>query len=193
MCWHAKVFTLPSASAWYRDVTTNSASVLSSLLEILQHRARPATAGSVTADVLITTTSVGMHLAVGKTLLAASAVGNFSVAFDHECTSLDTQLLKNTAEQQRPSRRQNIPRSSRRQLRRVRAVQTAERPATEAPSKSSEGSAERRMLHGGHGISVVSPPITDMQLPMLCDSPTDAFDLAVAGDRRDSEWLKRCV
>jgi shikimate dehydrogenase len=51
-------------------------------------------AGSVSADVLVNTTSVGMHPAEDQSPVAASALAQFSVVFDAIYTPLETQLLK---------------------------------------------------------------------------------------------------
>ncbi len=51
-------------------------------------------AGAVTADVLVNTTSVGMHPAVGESPVAAGALPQFQVVFDAIYTPLETQLLK---------------------------------------------------------------------------------------------------
>lgn len=46
------------------------------------------------ADVLVNTTSVGMHPAVGESPVAAGALPQFRVVFDAIYTPLETQLLK---------------------------------------------------------------------------------------------------
>lgn len=51
-------------------------------------------AGSVSADVLVNTTSVGMHPAENQSPVAASALAQFSLVFDAIYTPLETQLLK---------------------------------------------------------------------------------------------------
>jgi shikimate 5-dehydrogenase len=53
-----------------------------------------AVSGSVSADVLVNTTSVGMHPAEDESPVAASALSQFSVVFDAIYTPLETQLLK---------------------------------------------------------------------------------------------------
>jgi len=62
----------------------------------------------------------------------------------------------------------------------VNALQTAERPTTQTAPEAS--SAEPRgSSHGGRGVQVISPPLTDVELPLLRDSGVTDFDLAVAG------------
>lgn len=51
-------------------------------------------AGSVSADVLVNTTSVGMHPAECESPVAATALPQFQVVFDAIYTPLQTQLLK---------------------------------------------------------------------------------------------------
>lgn len=58
------------------------------------------------------------------------------------------------------------------------AILTAERPAQQEKGPQPAG---RRAADGSHNVAVISPPLTDMQLPMLRSSPTEAFDLAIAG------------
>lgn len=50
--------------------------------------------GSVTADVLVNTTSVGMHPNIRQSPIATEAISNFGVVFDAIYTPLQTQLLK---------------------------------------------------------------------------------------------------
>lgn len=51
-------------------------------------------AGTVSADVLVNTTSVGMHPAVAESPVAARALSRFQVVFDAIYTPLETHLLK---------------------------------------------------------------------------------------------------
>lgn len=60
------------------------------------------------------------------------------------------------------------------------AVQTAERPANQTSHAASE-EQPRGSSHGGRGVRVISPPLTDVELPLLGDSGVADFDLAVAG------------
>ena len=52
----------------------------------------------------------------------------------------------------------------------AQAVQTAERPAAAYTDGREQALEERISSFDGRGIAVVSPPLTDIQLPLLRDS-----------------------
>ena len=52
----------------------------------------------------------------------------------------------------------------------TQVVQTAERPAAADPGGTRPSIEERISAFDGRGIAVISPPLTDIQLPMLRDS-----------------------
>lgn len=56
----------------------------------------------------------------------------------------------------------------------------AERPSVEAEAPHATAQ-QRGTSHGGRGVRVISPALTDVKLPLLHDSNMRNFDLAVAG------------
>lgn len=57
----------------------------------------------------------------------------------------------------------------------------AERPSVEEAEAPPAKAQQRGTSHGGRGVRVISPPLTDVKLPLLHDSNMQNFDLAVAG------------
>ena len=82
--------------------------------------------------------------------------------------------LQHSAQHLKRQHRHNTPRPNASKLS-TRAVQTAERPTAAYPGGMRPSIEDRVSAFDGRGIAVVSPPLTDIKLPMLRDSKHKVF------------------
>jgi Shikimate 5'-dehydrogenase C-terminal domain len=91
---HASRGAVAALTSWPSLGVDGKATTTLKVVSTYATTASVAVVGSVSADVLVNTTSVGMHPAEDQSPIAARALAQFSVVFDAIYTPLETQLLK---------------------------------------------------------------------------------------------------